>query len=111
MRKFASYLLFGALGVVLVVFFFANRKLVHISMDPFDIANPAVAIGPMPLWATFAVFLLIGFFLGSFGMWLTAGTLRRKAQERKKEIRRLKEELALAAGDTPRKSRLPALRR
>lgn len=111
MRRIISYIVFALLGIALVVFFFANRQPVYISMDPTSIESPAVALGPMPLWAALAFCLLIGFFLGAFGMWLSAGPLRRKAKQRKKEIRRLEGELALAAGAPPKKSRLPALNR
>ena len=111
MRKLVTYFLFLLLGLVLVVFFVSNRQPVFISMDPTNIETPALALGPMPLWAALAFTLMIGFLLGAFGMWLSAGTLRRKAKDRKKEIRRLEGELALAAGAPPRKSRLPALRK
>ena len=111
MRKFITYLLFAALGIVLIVFFVANRQDVLISFDPTSTTDPAFFIGPMPMWAALVFTLLIGFVLGAFGMWLSAGSLRRKAKVRKKEIRRLEGELALAAGAPPSKSRLPTLRR
>lgn len=111
MRKLLAYLLFLVLGLAMVVFFVANRQPVRISLDPTSLDNPALATPELPLWAALAFCLMIGFGLGAFGMWLSAGSLRRKAKNRKKEIRRLEGELTLAAGDTPKKSRLLALRR
>ncbi|RFB05456.1 LapA family protein [Parvularcula marina] len=111
MRKLLAYFLFFVFGLLLVVFFVANRQMVRISLDPTSLENPALATPAIPLWAALIACLIVGFLLGAFGMWLSAGSLRRKAKDRKREIRRLEDELTLAVGDTPKKSRLLALRR
>lgn len=108
MRKLLAYFLFSLLGMALIVFFVANRQPVFISMDPTSMESPALGVGPMPMWLALVFTLFIGFALGAFGMWLSAGSVRRKAKTRKREIRRLEAELKLAASDAPRKSRLPA---
>lgn len=111
MRKFLTYAVFVVLGLALIVFLVANRQPVRISLDPISVDDPSIATGPMPLWAALVFTLLIGFGLGAFGMWLSEGGLRRKARERKREIKRLEHELSLAAGAPPeRKTRLPAVR-
>lgn len=116
MWKFLVYFFLFVLAVVLVVFFVANRHEVLISFDPISLDNPAFAIGPMPMWSALAGTLFIGFGLGAVGMWSTDGSLRQKAKERKLEIKRLKAELKMAAGERPDEGSpkkgitLPALR-
>lgn len=111
MRKILFYLLAFIFGLILVVFFVSNRQPVRISLDPTSLETPAFATPEMPLWAALFACMMIGFALGALGMWLSAGALRRKAKDRKKEIRRLEGELTLASGDTKPKSRLLSLRR
>lgn len=116
MRKVLLYIFLGILFVFMVVFFVANRHMVLISFDPISLENPAFAFGPMPMWSAMAASMAIGFLLGAIGMWLSDGTLRQKAKDRKREIRRLKEELKQAQAqnappEEPKKGlRLPALR-
>lgn len=111
MRKLLAYFSFLVFGLVMVIFFVANRQPVQISLDPTSLENPAIATPAMPLWLALFFTLMIGFVLGAFGMWLNAGSLRKKAKDRKKQIRELESELTLAAGDTAKKNRLLALRK
>ena len=101
MRKLLSTALLGLLGVALVVFFVANRQPVLISFDPISADNPALFIGPWPMFVLPAITLFVGFFLGLFAMWLSDSALRQKARERKREIKRLQTELDLAATAPP----------
>jgi hypothetical protein len=99
MRKFIVTAFLAVLGIALVVFFVANRQSVKISMDPTNLEDPAFFIGPMPMWTALAATLFIGYGLGAIGMWITNGALRRKARDRKHEIRRLKAEMAAMDGE------------
>ncbi|WOI53249.1 lipopolysaccharide assembly protein LapA domain-containing protein [Parvularcula sp. LCG005] len=114
MRKIIVYILLALVFVLLVVFFVANQQPVMISMDPLSTDSPAVAIGPYPMWAMAAGTLFIGFGLGAVGMWLSDGSLRRRARERQRRIRQLEDELkAVRRGDETGETRsgLPALKR
>ncbi|MEM9422086.1 MAG: LapA family protein [Pseudomonadota bacterium] len=97
MRKLLSTVFLGLLGLALIIFFVANRQPVLISFDPISPNDPAIALGPWPMFALPALTLFVGFFLGLFAMWLSDSSLRQKARERKREIKRLKTELDLAA--------------
>lgn len=112
MRKLIVSLLLAVLGVLLIVFFVANRHDVLISFDPFSLEDPAFAIGPMPMWAAMAATLGIGYGLGAVGMWLSDGSLRKKAKERKREIKRLKTELKMTGAEAAADggTNLPAVR-
>ncbi len=112
MRKLLSTALLGLLGLALVVFFVANRQPVVISFDPISTDSPALFVGPMPMFVLPAITLFVGFFLGLFAMWMSDGSLRQKARERKREIKRLKTELDLAGtSPSPSAGKAVALRR
>ena len=103
MRKIVTNILLLIIGVLLIVFFVANRQDVKISMDPFSLEDPAFYL-ELPMWAAFALTLFIGFGLGALGMWASSGNLRRRARTRKAEVRRLQRELELAATVPPEDS-------
>lgn len=110
MRKFLTTIFLGLLGVLLVVFFVANRQVVKISIDPINIEQPAMFV-ELPMWSALAVTLFIGYGLGLVGMWMSNSNLRQRAKLRKAEIKRLKTELDLAAtGDAVSDSKAVALR-
>jgi uncharacterized integral membrane protein len=108
MRKFILYTFMMLFGIVLLVFLIANRQPVTISFDPLSTTSPAFAIGPVPLWAALISTMLLGYCLGGLGMWMSAKGTRKKASERKKEIRKLQREVAATAKAEPVEDR-PAL--
>lgn len=111
MRRFISYFLLFVTGLLLLIFLVANRQPVKISMDPVNTADPAFYIGPMPMFWALVVTLTVGFIMGLIAMWMSHGKTRQQARERKAEIRRLEQQLELAAGaPPPKRPGLPALR-
>ena len=112
MRKFILTVFLGVTGLIILLFLLANRMPVYISLDPINIANPAFAVGPMPLWAALIAMMFIGYVLGGLGMWLSGKGLRRKASERKHRIRELEHALELANAPRPKKTDdLPVIQR
>lgn len=107
MRNFLFSAFLILLGLLILLFLLANRQLVYISLDPIDPADPAIALGPMPLWAALMVMMVVGYILGGIGMWLTGKGTRRKASERKVRIRELEHEIAMSG--TPRAKDEPVL--
>ena len=105
MTRFLTAILLLVVGILLIVFFIANRQPIPLSMDPFSLDDPALATPPIPVAVHLAIALLVGFGLGAFGMYLSGAKKRRRLRERSREVRRLREELreARAVG-------LPALR-
>ena len=105
-------LLMGLIGLALIVFLVANRQPMTISLDPLPADDPSFFIDPMPQWVGFAIFLFVGYFLGAFGMWLSGKGLRRRAADRKQEIRRLRKEVETVSTPKPEgATNLPAIRR
>lgn len=101
MRRFLTTSFLGFLGIAMIIFFFANRQDVVISMDPTSLESPAIFMGPMPMWAALVGTMSLGLGFGALGMWLSAGSLRQKARERKREIKRLQHELSLVSSPPP----------
>ncbi len=99
--KLLSWIFSLALGAVLVLFLFANRQMVAISLDPSSVTSPAIASPALPLWVWLMTFLLIGFFLGAGGMWMSGKTKRDKARRDREAVTALtRENQVLAARAT-----------
>ncbi|HOP18549.1 MAG TPA: LapA family protein [Parvularculaceae bacterium] len=98
MKKIVSRLIWIPVGALAVLFFFANRRPVAISLDPISMDHPAIATPALPLWFWLAIFLLIGFFAGAAGMWASGRPARRKARA---EIKALKSQLQAAPPSQP----------
>ena len=105
MSKLFSRIVSGALGLVLVLFLVANRHPVAISLDPTSAEHPAVTSPALPLWVWLMLFLLMGFFLGATGMWMSGRDRRRRAAEDRREMQALKREnqilAARSTGEAP----------
>src|SRR5258707_6072999 len=59
MRKFLTALVVIPLGIVFIVFAVANRHLVTVSFDPFNSANPSVAVS-LPLFVVIIAVAILG---------------------------------------------------
>ncbi len=97
MRKLLSRLIWAPIGVVFVIFLVANRQMVSISLDPTSLANPAVTTPALPLWVWLVAFLLLGFFLGATGMWVSGRDQRLQAMADRKAMKALEQENQILA--------------
>ena len=88
--------------LVAVLFLIANRQPVAISLDPFSASEPAITTMALPLWLWLMVILMIGFSLGSFGMWASGRERRTKARADKKLVKDLKKEVAALQARLPK---------
>jgi len=105
MGKLISRLIWIPVGLVVVLFLVANRRLVALSLDPLSAENPAFATPALPLWVWLILFLLIGFGLGAFGMWLSGRDRRIQAHADRLAVKELKREneilAARSTGEAP----------
>ncbi len=93
MQKFFTALVLIPLGVIFLAFAIANRRLVTVSFDPFNPADPALGI-TLPLFMVIIGVAILGVLAGSFATWLRQGRWRRAAREHEAEARDAQAQLA-----------------
>lgn len=94
LRKVLARLVWLPLGIVFVLFLVSNRQPVAISLDPLSTTNPLIVSPALPLWLWLTASLLFGFFAGAAGMWVSARSGRIKSNAAKRELKKLKRDLA-----------------
>ncbi|MEO1014674.1 MAG: LapA family protein [Pseudomonadota bacterium] len=101
MRKLLARLVWAPAGLLFVGFLVANRHRVFISLDPLSTDSPALTTPALPLWFWLTMSLLIGFFLGIFGMWVSGRDKRLQAMADRRTLKELeRENQVLAARST-----------
>jgi uncharacterized integral membrane protein len=112
MRKFFTALVVIPLGILFVVFAVANRHLVTVSFDPFNSADPSVAV-KLPLFVEIIVVAILGVAAGGISTWLRQRHWRRAARQHEADARRARAETAdlraAAAASRGQAQQLPAL--
>jgi uncharacterized integral membrane protein len=113
MRKFFSTLFAILLGLIFVTFAVANRHFVTVSFDPFNSANPQLAVS-MPLFALIIVVAILGVIAGGCATWFGQRRWRRAARQHEADARTAKAQLAelrsqavAARGEAQRQALLP----
>ncbi|SDO16077.1 lipopolysaccharide assembly LapA domain-containing protein [Afipia sp. GAS231] len=112
MRKFFTALVVIPIFILLVVFAVANRHLVTVSFDPFNSADPSVAV-TLPLFLVIVVVAILGVAAGGMATWFRQRHWRRAARQHEADARRARSEAAdlraAAAASRGQPERLPAL--
>lgn len=93
MRKFFTALVVIPLGILFIVFAVANRHLVTVSFDPFNSANPSVAVS-MPLFVVIVVVAILGVAAGGSATWFRQRRWRRASRQHEADARRARSEIA-----------------
>jgi uncharacterized integral membrane protein len=111
MRKFFTALVVIPLGLVFIVFAVANRHLVTVSFDPFNSADPSVAV-TLPLFVVIIVVAILGVAAGGMATWFRQRHWRRAARQHEADARRARAETAdlraAAAASRGQAQQLPA---
>ena len=92
MRKLVTAVVLVPLGIVIVMFAVANRQIIAISFDPFDSAQPALAVR-MPLFIAIFVLVGLGVLIGGIAAWLKQHKWRIRARQAESEARDLRARL------------------
>ena len=104
MRKFFTALVLIPLGVIFLAFAIANRRLVTVSFDPFNAADPSVGL-TLPLFLVIIVVAILGVLSGSFATWLRQRHWRKAARQYETEARDARAQLAqLQAATQPQRT-------
>ena len=93
MRKFFTALVVIPLGILFIVFAVANRHLVTVSFDPFNSADPSVAV-TMPLFVVIIVVAILGVAAGGMATWFRQRHWRRAARQHEADARAIRAQLA-----------------
>jgi uncharacterized integral membrane protein len=112
MRKFFTALVVIPLGLLFIVFAVANRHLVTVSFDPFNSADPSVAVS-LPLFVVIIVVAILGVAAGGMATWFRQRRWRRAARQHEADARRARADTAdlraAAAASRGQTQQLPAL--
>ncbi len=92
MRKLVTIFVLVPLAVLIVMFAVANREIITVSFDPFDSAQPALALR-MPLFVLIFVLVGVGVLIGGMAAWLKQHRWRVRARRAEADARRLRAEL------------------
>lgn len=79
MRRFLSLLIGIPACILVVALAVANRKMVTLSLDPFNPETPALALSA-PLFAVVFAALIVGVIIGGLVAWMGQGRFRREAR-------------------------------
>ena len=111
MRKFFTALVLIPLGLIFIFFSVANRHLVMVSFDPFNSADPSVAVR-LPLFVIMIAMVIAGVVAGGTATWFRQRHWRRAARRHEAEAQQARTQLAdlraKAAASRYEPQRLPA---
>ena len=93
MRKFFTALVVIPLGLIFIVFAVANRHLVTVSFDPFNSADPSVAV-TLPLFVVIIAVAILGVAAGGMATWFRQRHWRRAARQHEADARQARAETA-----------------
>ena len=96
MRKFLAIAVLVPLAIVIVMFAVANREIITVSFDPFDAANPALAV-KTPLFILIFALVALGVLVGGIAAWLRQHKWRTRARRAEAEARDLRDRLDMQA--------------
>jgi uncharacterized integral membrane protein len=99
-RKIVTALVLILLALVLISFAVANRQIVTVSLDPFDQANPALAVS-QPMYLFIFAVLIGGVVLGGCAAWLRQAGWRARARRAEAQVSRLRAQLSEQSGAAP----------
>ncbi|MGJ4930999.1 lipopolysaccharide assembly protein LapA domain-containing protein [Bradyrhizobium sp. HKCCYLS2038] len=112
MRKFFTAVIVLPLLVLFVVFAVANRHDVTVSFDPFNAADPALAVS-IPLFALIIAVAILGVIAGGFATWIGQRRWRRAARRHQADAEAARAQVAqlsaaARASQGPGQSLVPA---
>ena len=109
MVRYLKLLLLAPVAVLLLVFAFANRHWVTVSINPFESGDTDAFSTPAPLFVVILISVMIGVIAGSVSTWFTQARHRRALKQARAESEKLRADLQAAkAAQTPS---LPVARR
>lgn len=91
MRKLISLVILLPLALVILVVSVANRHVVTLALNPFDPADPVLALS-LPFFVFLFLAVMVGVVIGSVVTWFRQGHYRKAARNEAHAARRWREE-------------------
>ena len=107
MRTLFRLFVIVPIAIVLLMFAFANRHFVTVSFDPFNSADPSVAVS-LPLFVLIIAVAVLGVVAGGSATWFGQRRWRRAARRHEAEARTARAQLSELRA-APRGAVRPAL--
>ncbi len=85
--RFSTWIAIIPTALITIWFALANRSLVTLSLDPFNVDEPTWAVR-LPLFAIMFVAVFVGMIAGGIVVWWGEGHWRREAQKSRNEARK-----------------------
>ena len=96
-RKIVAAVILVPLAILIVAFAVANRQIVTVSLDPFDQADPALAVS-QPMYLVVFVVLIAGVVIGGCAAWLRQARWRGRARRAEAQLSTLRGSAPAGAG-------------
>jgi uncharacterized integral membrane protein len=85
MIRFIRIVVIAVVAIILLMFSFANRQIVTVSLDPFSSAENSAFATSAPLFTVVIVSAMLGVIAGSAATWIAQGRHRRAARRHRAE--------------------------
>ncbi len=107
MTRFLRLIILAVVLLVLLLFVFANRQWVVISLDPFSSLDEAAFSFSAPMFGVIIVAAMLGVVAGATATWVSQGRYRRAARKNRAEAERWRGEAAALKNALPAQPSLP----
>ena len=97
MRTLLKFFVFAPIALLLLLFAFANRRIITVSFDPFASDEASAFAFAAPLFLVLIATLMVGVAAGGAATWLNQGKFRRAARQSRAEADRLRSEAQSSA--------------
>ena len=87
MKRILAWVIGLPVVIVLVAFAIANRRFETISLDPFSLQNPWIALD-LPLWSLLFIGIFLGLVTGWVGAWFNQRHWRKEARRSRHDLDR-----------------------
>jgi hypothetical protein len=92
MRKLFAFVILIPLAVIIAMFAVANRAIITVSFDPFDPAQPALAL-KLPMFVLVFILVGVGVVVGGLAAWLRQHRWRARARRAEAEVQEIRARL------------------
>jgi uncharacterized integral membrane protein len=101
MVRFLKLLIIAPFAILFLIFAFANRHFVAVSLDPFTSVDDSAYSLDAPLFILLILAMILGVVMGGVAVWFGQGKHRRAARASRAGIEKLRADLQAAKSTFP----------